>query len=255
MFNLTSEQNILFENNTPFVEVTITDFRGSIPGVVGGRVLITADGLFAGTIGGGKIENAAIEKAKLMIMESSAPEHVVWNLQKDIGMTCGGEVSLFFNISQNTNWKIAIFGAGHVSQALTRVLLNLNCSLSVIDPRSEWLDKLPSLSKVKKIQLESPANYIAELSDDTFVILMTKGHASDLPILKEALKRNFKYLGVIGSVKKRNTIEKELKELGIKENDFICPIGEPIGNNTPNEIAISITAELLRLRGNGKNEL
>jgi len=242
----------LKQNKTKMIVVTLTNAKGSAPQDIGARMIVGEQGLLFGTVGGGKIEHHCLEVAKAMLGTSRKKEAHRWNLQKDIGMTCGGEVSfLFENESTQDLWNIVVFGAGHVSQSLTRVLLNLDCQLTVIDNREEWLDKLPEHNKLTKILNTSMEKEVSSLPENSFVALMTMGHTKDVPILIEALKKNFPYLGVIGSKSKRNAMEKELLELGHSKEvckKFICPIGEPIGSNDPYEIAISITAQFLKYR-------
>lgn len=240
---------------TNFVVVTLTNVRGSAPQNTGAKLIYGSEGILFGTVGGGKVENRCIEEAKTILesQEYIPPYSKTWNLQKDIGMTCGGESSFLFEAyNTNSRWNIAVFGAGHIAQELVRTLLNLNCHLKVIDNRKEWLDLMPDHARLTKIHNESMQEEIATLPNNTFVALMTMGHAKDVPILFEALKKkNFPYLGVIGSKAKRNTMEKELLDKGLSSElvkSFLCPLGEDIGSNSPAEIAISITAQLLKYR-------
>lgn len=243
---------LLEENGTSFVLITIYNIRGSAPQDLGAKCIVTLDGLYSGTIGGGKIEAHAINYAQ-ELLKNSTPNVVseTWNLQKDIGMTCGGEVSFIFEKFKFDSWPIVIFGAGHVSQELTRLLLKLKCQLTVVDPRPEWIGKLPS--ETKSICTGDVEEFIKNCHEDTYFICMTKGHASDVPKLKLIAKyhTNTPYVGVIGSHAKGNTIKKELREFGISEgfiNKLLVPIGLEIGNNDPSEIAISICAQLLQTR-------
>lgn len=248
-----AKANELEKQNISFVVVTLVNVRGSAPQDEGAKAIVSRNGLEAGTVGGGKVEAQAIDTA-LEILQSEDPKTpflITWNLQKDIGMTCGGEVQFLFEHHHQQSWPICILGAGHVSQALCRTLANLNCQITCIDPRDEWLEKLPN--KVKAIQADYPENLIVTLPKNSFFISMTKGHAFDVPVLKEIANHapDAPYVGVIGSSVKANTIRSELKELGVDEG-FIesirSPIGLPIGTNNPFEIAISITAELLQVR-------
>lgn len=255
--NLKSFCEKLLEIKEPNVVVTLTNVRGEAPQDVGARMIVTKDGIAFGTIGGGKIEAHCLKLASefLISEEKVQAQSHTWNLQKDIGMTCGGEVTVFFETNTNTEtFDIAIFGAGHISQELTRILLHLDCNLTVIDNRKEWIDKLPTHSKLKTIHSENMADEVSKLSKDSYVALMTMGHASDVPILKEALTNsNFPYLGVIGSEQKRNRMEGELIERGVskeKLKDFYCPMGLDIGNNSPGEISISIISQILGIRSN-----
>ena len=140
-----SKTSELFEAMQSFVTITLVAIRGSAPQVIGAKAIVTAGGIEAGTVGGGKIEAAAVQHAsELLGQHDRQPvcELVKWNLQTDIGMTCGGEVQLMFEVVRNDAWPIVVFGAGHISQQLIPLLLTLNCRVTWIDPRSDWLSRL-----------------------------------------------------------------------------------------------------------------
>ena len=215
---------------------------------------MTAAGIESGTIGGGKIEAAAIQHAKrlLGICEGTSCDFLTWNLQTDIGMTCGGEVKLFFEVHGKIDWSIAVFGAGHVAQALVPMLLQLHCRVTCIDPREDWLAKIADHPKLTKRCVVEPKELVAGQNANTFFVLISKGHATDLPVLAEILStRQAPYVGVIGSAQKASVLRRELKQRNFapqKVESFICPIGIPLGNNTPAEIAISVIAQLIQKR-------
>lgn len=244
----------LLNKKVPFVSVTLIETIGSTPQDQGAKMIVTNQGLYFGTIGGGKVEKKSIETSIELINNKSNLKNlfVQWNLNKDVGMTCGGTVKLFFEVFNYNNWNITIFGAGHVSNALINILINLECQITCIDPREEWLNKLPKSEKIKLIQLNEMKNYVKEIPENSFVILMTMGHTTDKPILLEILKsRSFPYIGVIGSKAKANILFKDIKEEGLPESSkdlFYCPIGIDIGTNNIHEIAISIIAQLIQER-------
>ncbi len=236
--------------------VTLIHFKGSAPQIAGAKIIVGKCGLLYGTVGGGKVETKAIEFS-MQMLEQSAKEidFVEWNLQSDVGMTCGGVVAFSFEkLIMSADWDIAVFGAGHVAQELIRSLIRLDCNILCVDPRPEWLAKLPAHPRLKKIISENMADNIAELNPKTFIVSMTMGHAFDLPILTEALKRHcFPYIGAIGSKSKAAVLKRDLQAAGVKPDSLeklICPIGEDFGKNTPVEIAVSITAQLLKVRDN-----
>lgn len=247
----------LTDSGTPFVAITMVQAIGSTPQDAGSKMLVTAGGHYHGTVGGGRIEAKAIEHALAMLKgELSSETHtdfVEWNLQKDVGMTCGGTVKLYFEATNHRPWRVVIFGAGHVTQSLVTLLTTLPCRVTCIDPRADWLGKLPDAPNVDTVLTDDPPGQVAKLADDAFVICMTRGHKSDLPVLIEIFKqgRIFPYLGVIGSKSKAAVLRRELTEAGIpKESQaFHCPLGLPIGTNHPGEIAVSIAAQLLEARG------
>lgn len=237
-----------------FVTVQIVDTKGSSPQDKGARAIICDKKIMFGTVGGGKLEAFAINKSNELLADQHVKNKMMTiNLQKDIGMTCGGEVSLYFELEQQSKkFKVNIFGAGHVSQQLNIVLERLECSLTCIDNRPEWLEKLSHL-KCKTICLERMEDYVPQCGPDSFNILMTMGHASDAPILAKLLEsdQRYAYVGVIGSLAKANSLKKEMRGRGLAPellSNFHCPIGLNIGNNSPAEIAISIVASLLQVR-------
>ncbi len=241
----------LINAGTPCVSITLVDGIGSIPSVAGAKMIVTSAGLEYGTVGGGKVERRAIEEAQ-KILHADLRQNtslVQWNLNKDIGMTCGGSVKLYFEAFNVGTWNIVIFGAGHVAQALTAILLELNCAITVIDAREEWLSKLPQSLKLTARQCTDMPSEVATLPDDAFVILMTMGHTTDKPILLEILRtRSFPYVGVIGSEAKAVRLRQDVTEVGLddeKRQAFYCPIGLALGTNAPHEIAISVAAQLL----------
>lgn len=238
----------------PFVRVTVVDAIGSTPADAGARMIVTRDGLHSGSVGGGRIEARAIDEA-MRLLQPRAPRtrFFDWNLKSDIGMTCGGTMKLFLERDGSSDWSIVVFGAGHVAQALVRLLLTLPCEVTCIDPRREWLDKLPRSGALLARQADEPASVVAELSDDAFVVCMTRGHATDRPILEKLLKRErpMPFVGVIGSSSKAAVLKRELRESGVSDDrlgQIVCPLGLPIGSNHPGEIAVSIAAQLLQER-------
>ncbi|MGI9429203.1 MAG: xanthine dehydrogenase accessory protein XdhC [Bythopirellula sp.] len=241
----------LAESATPFVLVTLVEATGSTPQDTGAKMIVTTAGLDAGTVGGGRVEAKAIDQALDMLRDRHPCQLHDWSLKADVGMTCGGRVKLFFECPGVSYWHIFIFGAGHVTQALARLLAALPCQVTCIDPRAEWLARLPG--GILTREAADPAAEVESLPDDAYVLCMTRGHRSDLPVLQQIfqLRREFPFLGVIGSRAKAAVLRKELAEAGIpaEQASFHCPVGLTIGSNHPAEIAVSITAQLLEIRG------
>lgn len=244
-------------NGTAFVLVILTESRGSTPQDAGARMLVTSAGLFSGTVGGGKLEAKAIALAQEMIVAGTGrPQTVNWSLRKDVGMTCGGTVRLYFEPHAGAGaeavWPIWIFGAGHVVQALVPVLAPLACQLTIVDPRREWLDRLPRARNARYLQSELPEDLVPTMPDHAFLLCLTKGHSFDRPVLQRALaERNFPFVGVIGSAAKAKVLQKEMIAAGLpakRAKEFHCPVGLPFGDNDPREIALSIAAQLLTER-------
>lgn len=274
------EQLIALEREgTAFVLVLLAETLGSTPSDTGAKMLVTAAGLHTGTVGGGKVEAKAIYVAQVMLARaaglppppapdpsfelamgmlggSAVPRFVNWALKGDVGMTCGGSVKLYFEPhtggGAGAAWPIWIFGAGHVVQALVPVLAPLDCQLTVVDPRRDWLDKLPRARNARYVEAAAPADLVPSIPDPAFLLCLTKGHASDRPVLQRALaERNFPFVGVIGSDAKARVLRNEMIAAGLpakRAQEFHCPVGLPFGNNDPREIALSIAAQLLTER-------
>ncbi len=239
--------------HTPHVLVTLIAVRGGAPQDIGAKMIVTSQGLLCGTVGGGQMEATCIHYAEQMIADRRAHALCTWNLQTDIGMTCGGEVTLFFEGGFLSPWSIAVFGAGHVAQALVPLLAQLDAQITCIDDRQAWLDRLPNANNVALICESSPTTAVSMVPREAFVVVMTQGHHYDLPIL-EALYNSgqpFPYVGMIGSSVKAIRTRKQLLDLGVSKQwaaALHSPIGLPIGGNHPVEIAVSITAQLLQVR-------
>ena len=250
------EQLVTLERDgVAFVLVTLVDALGSTPQDTGAKMLVTATTLHTGTVGGGRVEAQALAFAQEMLAQNeAAPRFVSWTLKGDVGMTCGGAVKLYFepHPAGGAAWTIAIFGAGHVAQALVPVLTPLPCKLAIFDSRAEWLARLPRARNLTVTHLDDLAPAIDALPADAFVLCMTQGHKTDRPILQRALAtRAFPFLGVIGSESKAAVLRRELLADGLAPapaEKFFCPVGLDFGTNHPHEIALSIAAQLLTER-------
>lgn len=245
----------LHREGTPHVGVTLIGTRGEAPSDVGAKAIITAQGLNTGTVGGGRIEARVITHAQSLLAHPKSPaiESKTWNLQTDIGMTCGGEVTLLFEIYRPLAWEVAVFGAGHVAQALVRTLLTLDCRVSCFDARVDWIERLPTKSNLYAKVLTSVETEVSALKPGTFFVVMTQGHATDVPVLEQIFKHHPQthYVGAIGSDLKAIKLKSELMAKGITAEwteKLRCPVGLPLGNNSPAEIAISVTAQLIQER-------
>ncbi|MFT3991549.1 MAG: xanthine dehydrogenase accessory protein XdhC [Luteolibacter sp.] len=247
----------LAESGQDAVVITLIGLRGSVPGELGAKAVVSAQGLQSGTIGGGKIEARAIFLAQELLADSARPvcQTRCWNLQKDIGMTCGGEMTLLFEIHRaSPPWRIVIFGAGHVSQALVKVLLPLACQIVVIDTREDWLAKLPVAEKLLPVKVGWIEDGVSQIREKDQILAITQGHSTDFPVLRDVFlsRRDVSFIGVIGSQAKRAVLLKNLRQTGVDEallQTLVCPLGLPLGGNDPAEIAISIAAQLLERRG------
>lgn len=253
MLQLVQNLELLLKQKQFYVLCSIVNIKGSAPQVVGAKMLVTNQGLYWGTVGGGKIEAHTIRYAQDILLRGVKAHSKTWNLQTDIGMSCGGEVTVFFDVNQSLAWQVAIFGAGHIVQELSRIMSTWSCQVLIFDGRGEWLERLPQSLNINKKLSQNLSEEVKNLTKGTFVLSITQGHAADVPVLFAAFKRgaDFPFVGVVGSDIKAKKIKAELIEMGVDSTQvksLVCPIGLPIGNNTPSEIAISIAAQLLAVR-------
>jgi xanthine dehydrogenase accessory factor len=246
--------NELAASNVPFVSVTVVDTAGSTPQDRGSKMLVTREGRYFGTTGGGRIEVRCIDEAKKLLDDAEAPKtrYFQWSLEKDIGMTCGGIVRVYFEAFNVTRWNIVVFGAGHVAQSVVEILTKLDCRVTCIDPREEWLSRMVDSPRLTKVCTSDMPGEVKKIPENSFVVLMTMGHTTDAPILVEILRtRKFPYLGVIGSHSKAKRLRQDVAAAGLPEDAqraFYCPIGLEIGSDAPQEIAVSVAAQLLQER-------
>lgn len=242
----------LIQTQTPFVSVTLVGARGHVPQDPSAKMLVGVESRIEGTVGGGKIEARAIQFAQRFLQERRTPELVTWNLQTDLGMSCGGEVSLFFESHFASRWQVAVFGAGHVAQAFVPLLARLECQITVIDERAEWIDRFDRAPRLTAMVHANPAHFASQLDAAVFVAVMTQGHATDFPILRSLLQGPERpYIGVLGSELKAQKIRQELFASGVRPDRLErlhCPMGLDLGSNDPHEMAISIAAQLLQVR-------
>jgi xanthine dehydrogenase accessory factor len=255
------EQVVALEREaSAFVLVVLVETAGSAPQDAGAKMLVTPAGLHAGTVGGGRLEAAAVTLAQKMLADgATAPRSVHWRLGRNLAVTCGGAVQLYFEPHPaNGPWTIAVFGAGHVAQALLPVLLPLPCSITCCDPRAELLEKLPRARNLRAVQRENPADLVPALPDGAFVVCLTQSHETDRLILQRTLaERDFPFVGVIGSAAKAAALRRALIGDGLKPAraaKFHCTIGLDFGTNHPHEIALSIAAQLLSERDRLREE-
>lgn len=152
---------------------------------------------------------------------------------------------------------IYIFGAGHVSQKLAEIVKMLDFKTVVLDDRKEFANKKRFKTVDKIIVLSNFDDILKhiDINEQSYIVIITRGHAYDKEILSQALKTNAKYIGMIGSMTKRSFIYRQLIDYGYSQNELnkvSCPIGLDISAQTPEEIAISIAAELIKIRRSSK---
>ncbi len=240
--------NELLKKGEVFSIVTIIEAEGSAPGKPGFKMLVTRDGESIGTVGGGSLEHILIKKAVKAI---ESQKRILYKTQlKDIGMSCGGNVVAFVDVIGIMD-RVIIFGGGHVGLAIYKVLSLLPFNLIVVEDREEFATKerFPKAEVIKEDPIHFASSF--EIKGRDFVILVTRTHEMDYKILREILKRDKipYFIGMIASKAKTEKIKGWLRKDGISEeriNAIHAPLGVPIKARTPEEIAISVVAEIIK---------
>lgn len=249
------------------VLVTVTEKSGMGPADVGKKMLVVENGEAFGTVGGGAIEFYAREKCKDVIKERKSfsekyvlcdREVYVDNEEVVLPMACGGKVTLFYEFVGPKQY-VYIFGAGHCGAALARTLKPLGFHVTIIDERKVVIDALDDSADIKVIS--GFVDYIEKhgLRDNAYIVVCTPSHQNDYHVLNKILEKKYKpaYFGMLCSKKKiADYLERAYQEYGkdIDLSNFYSPIGLNIGGNSPEEIAISISGEMLSIYY-GKSEL
>lgn len=227
--------------------VTVVRVTGSTPRNEGARMIVHADGSIEGTIGGGRVEQEAIEAARAAIADET-PRFLEMKLTQELGMCCGGQVALFVEVIERAP-RLLVFGAGHVGLALCRAASEAGFSVFVADERAELLTKerFPGAHGLHD-DLEDPR---LPFSPRTFVMVTTHDHALDQRLVEKSLKKPHRWLGLIGSRRKALLTRQRLEQKGFSAEEIAsvrCPVGLAIGAETPAEIAVSILSELVAVR-------
>jgi xanthine dehydrogenase accessory factor len=236
-------------DNQPAVLVTVLTAKGSTPREAGAKMVVSVDGL-AGTIGGGNLEYQCEAAARaLLAAGDEGPSTRDFPLGPALGQCCGGHVTVLFEVLRPLKLHIGLFGAGHVGKALIKLLADLPCRVSWIDPRPEALPaNLPP--NVTPVRTPSPSRAVEGLPAGSLVLVMTHDHALDFEIVSEALRRSdFLAVGLIGSETKRARFVSRMARQGIASDGLICPIGLPgIEGKEPAVVALSVAAQILQIQ-------
>ncbi len=243
----------LLDRRIPFAVATVVDARGSVPGKLGARMIVFADGSQEGTVGGAGLE----QKIKTLALEAIRTQHSGTHRfelarQKPGGLdsVCGGGVEVFVEYMAPRP-HLLIYGCGHVGEATARLCAQLDYSHSVADVRPDFAtaERFP---RARHHFTLSPAEFFrqATLSDYSHILVLGHDHHADGDIVIAALKGDFEgHIGIIGSRTKRNEFQSRCKEQGIPPELFdekvTCPIGLSIQAETPSEIAVAILAQII----------
>ncbi|MEA3453679.1 MAG: XdhC/CoxI family protein [Candidatus Caldatribacteriota bacterium] len=235
--------------------VTIVETKGSTPREVGAKMVVGKDGLIAGTIGGGITEARAIEEAKQVLKEGKG-KLLNYHLTKEQAALneeaiCGGDMKVFIDILQPKE-EILIFGAGHIAVCLSKLAKMVGFRVIIVDERKEFANRA-RFPEVDQIIIKEADKALTnfKITSFTYVVIVTKGHLQDEEALFSVINLDAGYIGMIGSCKKNATVFQRLAKKGISQEELDkihTPIGIDINAQTPEEIAVSIMAEIIQVR-------
>jgi xanthine dehydrogenase accessory factor len=235
------------------VLATVISSRGSVPRKAGTKMIIKRDGTLVGSIGGGNVELAVHEKA-LEVMKSCKPQMMHFDLTgkgEEAWMICGGQMDVFLE-SISPAETLYLFGAGHLSQSTATLAKMLGFRVVVIDPRPEYNnnDRFPGADSLIVEEYDDAFSKLS-VDESSYIVIYTPGHATDEKCLQFAVDTAAKYVGMIGSKKKVKEIKERLRKKGVSQrklDEIHAPIGLEINAQTPEEIAVSILAEITKFR-------
>jgi len=238
---------------------TIVDVRGSIPSYESAKLLVREDGSMAGTIGGGCVE-ADVWNAAREVIQTGKPKRLTFNLGQDAaydnGLICGGQLEVFIEPVLPVPHAY-IFGAGHISKSLSKVVTLAGFAAVVIDDRETFAsrERFPDAEEVHAGEYEEIFPRLP-VNETSYLIIVTRGHRDDMRVLKLALATPARYIAMIGSKRKVIGVMRELEKEGIPRAAFErlhAPMGLDIGAVSPEEIAVSVAAEMIAVRRNAES--
>lgn len=230
---------------------TIVECKGSSPQKQGVKMLVRDDGTTMGTLGGGCLE-ADVAQHSLMALRDGEPRTVPFELtEKEGGLVCGGAVTVFIE-PVLVDPRLVVLGAGHVGKALATLAKFAGFRVIVADDRPEYAnrDSIPDAHEIVVAEFEAVFSRVSA-DAGSYIVVATRGHNHDLDAVKSALRTDAGYIGLLGSKRKKGLLMNALRDAGFPPEDIqrvIIPVGLPIGSVTPEEIAVSIMAQIIRHR-------
>jgi xanthine dehydrogenase accessory factor len=243
----------LRDARVPAALATIIRAKGSTPAKMTCRMLVLQDGRPIGTVGGGCVEAEVIQAAR-HVMDTGKPQTLSFRLSgaeaERTGIACGGMLEVMVEPIEEP--RVIVLGAGHVGQAVCDLAARTGFQVSVVDDRPDFASKerFPDAEEVIVAGLDALGTSVT-VGSQSYILVMTRGHAEDLQVLSWAITTPARYIGVLGSRSKRVAFMKNLADRGISESTreaVRMPIGKDIGAETVEEIAVSIVAELIEVR-------
>ncbi len=231
---------------------TVVKAEGSTPREAGAKMLVFADGKTVGTVGGSLLEKKVIDKS-IELIKSGKTSLEKFSLKDDdkTGMICGGEMHVFVE-PISSGQQLYIFGAGHCGLALAKIAVEIGFAVHIVDDRPEIAsrERYPMATSITVEEYNKISKEI-DLPADAFIAIMTQGHSADAVVLQNRITKKYSYIGMMASERKREQVFEKLGKNGIEKTlleNVKSPIGLDINAETPEEIAISILAEMIKLK-------
>jgi xanthine dehydrogenase accessory factor len=241
-------------SGAPAALVTVVSTEGSTPQKAGAKMLVYPDGRIVGTIGGGCVEAEMTWRARQAI-ESRKPVMASYELTADQagedGLVCGGRMQVFIEPVEGTP-TLCLFGAGHVAQPLARLAKAAGFRVEVVDDRIKFAnrERFPDADLLLVEEFSQAASRMT-LGRNTYAVVVTRGHKGDSEALASVVGKGLRYVGLLGSKPKLVHLVSGLEERGVPLEalaEIRSPLGIEIGAVSPEEIAVSIMAEMIAIR-------
>lgn len=239
---------------------TIVSSHGSTPRHTGSKILLYPDGRFIGSVGGGEIESRILDEARdaYKTGKSKILNYSLVKPQEGDPGICGGQVEVYVEPILPKP-KLIVIGAGHVGKALAHLGTWLEYNVLVSDDRPEFCtpEMVPDANGYYPIQMAEIPNHI-KITPHTYLVLTTRGSKIDVEGLEPLLETEAAYIGIIGSKRRWALTRKTLLERGVPEeklNRIHSPIGLELNAETPEQIAVSIMAEIMMLQHHGTGKI
>lgn len=242
------------ERGEPAALVTVVATEGSTPQKAGAKMVVFPDGRIVGTIGGGCVESEMVLRARQTI-ESGRTQLAAYDLTPEQagedGLVCGGRMQVFIEPLEGVP-TLCLFGAGHVAQPLAHLAKTAGFRVEVADDRMKFAnrERFPEADLVIVEEFKPAASQMT-LGANSYAVVVTRGHRGDADALEAVLGRGLRYVGLLGSKPKLVHIAAVLEERGLPAErlaEIRCPLGLEIGAQSPEEIAVSILAEMIAVR-------
>ncbi len=253
MDNITHALVDALQNRTPSALATVVKTRGASPRNPGAKMLVYSDGSIVGSVGGGEMERRVIEAAQQALRDGQPRflDMTLSNQARGDPLICGGEMEIFVEPLLTTP-TLVVVGAGHIGAACAQLAQFLGFHVAVLDDRPDFVtpENLPHADERIAGDIAAELRRM-DMTAQTYVVLVTRAHTLDAELLAAIIDKPAAYIGMLGSQRRVLTVKEMLKKQGASEEALArvhAPIGIEIHAETPQEIAVSIMAEVIKVR-------